>query len=109
MKRFIDLRGQGTGMRFAWYDTVKDIFERHSNEYAWNTWEEFVDDHEGNDLLRYKCLCPEWAFIKVEEDDDEILPPYFSIKLPKPYRRGSIDVSEAKQNSIKTIKVLNDN
>ena len=101
MKRFVDLRGQGTGMRFAWWDTVKDEFECFNHNYAWGFWGAFAYDYDASsELLRYRELCPKWAFIEAEEDyDDECLPPCFLIK---------IDVSEAKQNLIKTVKVLDD-
>ena len=96
MKRFIDLRGQGTGMRFAWWDTVLDRFECHSNEYAWDTWEEFLNDHEGDDFLRYKCLCPEWAFIEIEEDEDEFLQDFYN-KLHEARARADIALYKLKK------------
>ncbi len=58
MKRFIDLRGQGTCYEFAWFDTGTDTFERHSGEQAWDTWEEFEEAYEGDQLPRYKGLFP---------------------------------------------------
>jgi hypothetical protein len=70
MKRFIDLRGQGTGSRFAWYDTVTDSFETHGTFQDWDTWAEFEDDYEGDEIERYKGLTPEWAFR--EEDTNGI-------------------------------------
>ena len=62
MKRFIDLRGQDTGARFAWWDTEYDAFERHSGSFAWDTWQEFEADFNGAALIRYKSLCPDWVF-----------------------------------------------
>jgi len=79
MKRFIDLRDAETGWRFAWWCTVKDRFELHSGEMAWDTWEEFaeafdpdeVEDRARNpDIERYRALCPEWVFQPVPEDVD---------------------------------------
>ena len=100
MKRFIDIRGKGSCLRFAWWNTSEGKFERHSGEQAWDTWARFMSCYKGSDILRYRNLCPEWAFKEVKEEDiDEFLPPCFLIK---------IDVSEAKQNLIKTIKVLDD-
>jgi hypothetical protein len=80
MKRFIDLRGQGTGSLFAWYDTVRDEFKRFSyGSQDWSSWREFVHDfsdhywkrHPGPDrgskedfeakLQRYKSLLPDWV------------------------------------------------
>jgi len=92
MKRFIDIRGQGTGMRFAWYDTVLDRFECHSGEYAWDTWEEFAHDCEGRDISRYLSLCPEWAFI---EKDDQ---PNLYIKLRKASARAAIANNKMRNN-----------
>lgn len=62
MKRFIDIRKQGTGLCFAWWDTKLDIFECHSGSYAWNNWQEFKSDYQGDELVRYELLCPKWAF-----------------------------------------------
>ncbi len=62
MKRFIDLRGQGTGDRFAFFDTVTDRFEVHDDEMSWATWDEFTQAYGGNELQRYRTLCPAWAF-----------------------------------------------
>ncbi len=61
MKRFIDLRGQEAGYRFAWYDTVRDEFEQHSGEMAWDTFGEFAEAYQGDDLTRYRGLTPAWA------------------------------------------------
>ena len=67
MKRFIDLRDQGTGGRFAWFDTVKDEFETHSYCMTWDTFGEFVDDYKGAAVERYQSLAPDWAFIWPED------------------------------------------
>lgn len=61
MKRFIDLREQSTNYRFAWFDTVTDTFEDHNGQ-TWDTWSEFEEDYDGDDLERYKNLCPDWAY-----------------------------------------------
>jgi len=71
MKRFIDLRGQGTGNRFAWFDTIRDVFEEWSGFCAWDTWNEFVYDYSaggGLDVDRYRGLCPKWVFEPGEDD-----------------------------------------
>lgn len=62
MKRFIDLRGQHMIDNFAWYDTVRDVFETHSDNQTWDNWEEFVLDYKGDEIARYKSLTPTWAF-----------------------------------------------
>lgn len=61
MKRFVDLRGSNVPGTFAWYDTVTDKFEIHSNVMSWDTFDEFAADYSGNDLQRYASLCLEWA------------------------------------------------
>ena len=70
MKRFVDLRGQGTGMRFAWWDTCVDNFEDHKTSMAWSTWASFEEDYEGRQLERYRGLCPDWAFVAPDEDSE---------------------------------------
>lgn len=69
MKRFIDLRGQYTGYRFAWWDTVRDEFESFSGDQAWDTWGEFVEVCSPEAQERYKRLCPMWAFEPRIADD----------------------------------------
>ena len=63
MKRFIDLRGQHTGCAFAFWDTVRDIFETHGGEMAWNSITEFREAFSGphEELKRYLSLIPEWV------------------------------------------------
>ena len=90
MIRFIDICNQGTGERFAFFNTVNNKFFEFDNEQAWTNWNEFevalINEayHEqmepnqfGEDCLltieeidRYKFLCPEWVFDK-EEDNIE--------------------------------------
>ena len=71
MKRFIDMRGQHTGCRFAWWDTCIDKFETFDTEQAWNTWDDFAAAYRhdgGDDLNRYHTLTPEWAFAQPADD-----------------------------------------
>lgn len=70
MKRFIDLRGQHIGERFAWWCTVSDTFESFKGEYAFNTWKDFVEVYEGEQLDRYRGLCPSWVFAQYDEDKE---------------------------------------
>jgi len=72
MKRFIDLRGQGTGCRFAWWDTIRDEFESFSGDQAWNTWNEFMEVCLSEKQERYKRLCPAWVFESYIANDCEI-------------------------------------
>jgi hypothetical protein len=62
MKRFVDLRGQKTGYKFCWFDTVRDEFEFFSGSQCFDSWIEFEEGYEGSELERYKGLCPEWVF-----------------------------------------------
>ena len=61
MKVFVDLRGAPiAGVRFAWWDTVRDEFERHGGSMAWDRWEEFESDCMAP-MDRYERLAPNWA------------------------------------------------
>lgn len=78
MKRFIDIRGQGTAYRFCWFDTRTDQVEKHGTNTVWDTFDEFAEDYKGDELERYRSLTPAWAFIPdpndalwKDEDDDE--------------------------------------
>ena len=62
MKRFINLRGQETGYNFAWWDTVIEEFEQHCGDFAFRDWSDFEEYYEGDDIDRYKRLCPQWVF-----------------------------------------------
>jgi hypothetical protein len=62
MLRFVDLRGQGLHHRFAFWSTSSERFQMFDINHAWNTFEEFLDDYDGDDVKRYKKLCPEWVF-----------------------------------------------
>lgn len=68
MKRFVDVRNQGIGGNFAWFDTVVDKFETHSDNMDWISWWDFVGDYKGTELERYQGLTPAWAFKNVEPD-----------------------------------------
>lgn len=69
MKRFVDIRAAQTGWRFAWYCTVRSEFEVHSGQQAWDTFAEFASMYEGDQLERYRRLCPSWAFDEPPDDD----------------------------------------
>ena len=80
MIRFIDIRNQGTGNRFAFWDTIYNRFVCFDGEYAWTNWNEFytalsdtacgcfknkiISDYE----LRFRGLCPPWVFDNEEDD-----------------------------------------
>ncbi len=55
MIRFVDIRGQGTGYRFSFWDTVTDQYICINGEQAWDDWEDFEHFVGGLlDLGRYK-------------------------------------------------------
>jgi hypothetical protein len=69
MKRFVDLRTTDVGWRFAWWDTVRDEFESHSHSMAWDSFDEFLEDFDGDDPDRYRRLTPDWAFVPIVSED----------------------------------------
>ena len=71
MKRFVDIRGQGTGSRFAFWDTIHDQFETHGTEMAWDAVDEFRQAYQGDELDRYVSLCPPWAFTADLSEDTQ--------------------------------------
>jgi hypothetical protein len=95
MKRFIDLRGQDTGYRFAWWDTIVNEFESWATDRAWNTWADFAesaaiacggaDRVDADDLDRYRRLCPAWVF----EESGEIFSVEFGGEHEQPGDRES--------------------
>ena len=72
MIRFIDIRNQGTGFRFSFWDTIVDEFIEIDTEYAWDDWEDFLEvaklvSIKKDVIERYRTLCPEWVFNKEED------------------------------------------
>lgn len=106
MIRFIDLRGQDTGYRFAFFDTRVDMFLTFDNEQVWDTWNELEETIRSIDasrqsgvdedrINRLKSLCPEWAFqapIEKEELSSTPLDPldYLWYTIPPDYILGII-------------------
>lgn len=70
MIRFIDLRGQGTGERFAFWDTVVDNFFSFNGESAWTNWRELQRDAPERLHLRLRNICPAWVDDDGEDDLD---------------------------------------
>jgi len=72
MIRFIDIRGQGTGNRFAFWDTVKNQFLWFCGEQAWNNWDEFLEvAGDDGEIERFKGISPRWIFDGGEDDIEE--------------------------------------
>jgi hypothetical protein len=74
MKRFVDIRGQGIGYRFSFWDTSVDRFMDIDGTQAWDGWDDFSEDvrrdGKGIELQRYRGLCPEWVFDGGNDDID---------------------------------------
>lgn len=69
MIRFVDLRGQSTGYRFAFWCTVHDRFVTFAGEQAWDTEDDFIASYQcsakkfplSQPLSRFLNLMPSWA------------------------------------------------
>lgn len=81
MIRFIDLRDQGTGYRFAFWDTVTDQFLQFSGEQAWDDADDFCRNfnHKGaaygdpevtHHVERFLGLMPGWAFGQPKDHEE---------------------------------------
>ena len=58
----IDLREQGVGAAFAFWDTVTNRFLEFNGTQGWKTWEDFTldcDDPEFEASMRRHC--PDWV------------------------------------------------
>lgn len=63
MIRFIDMRGQDVPFRFAYFDTVTDLFTTANGTIGWDTFADFEEDADpGTDVERFRRVTPEWAF-----------------------------------------------
>src|SRR5262245_51458564 len=72
MIRFVDIRNQGVGARFAFWNTTSDQFLAVCGEQAWNNWEEFLGSGPSADLAdRVFSLCPKWVHEPDARDDVE--------------------------------------
>lgn len=80
MIRFLDIRGQGTGCRFAFWDTTRDTFCSFAGEQAWNTRKEFAeafvisggefaDAVRVSGIERFTSLMPDWVDFEPTEDE----------------------------------------
>ena len=71
MIRFIDIRNQGTGERFAFWNTITDRFIILYNHVAWTSFDEFKNEYQSMDAYnigRFRSLCPEWVFDGQQDD-----------------------------------------
>lgn len=84
MIRFVDVRGQGMGARFSFWDTTRDTYCAFGGCQAWTSFQEFSDDFasEGgvyadsvrtSGIERFRDVCPDWVNDgkpDVDADDD---------------------------------------
>lgn len=81
MIRFVDIRGNGTGHRFAFWNTVSNKFCEFFSEQAWDDIDdfteafnlaggEFSDGVRKSGIERFTELCPDWVAVKMSDDED---------------------------------------
>lgn len=75
MLRFIDLRGQGTGKRFSFYNTVSSDFVRGDSGQGWNLKKDLEDDGSLDPDIKERmiALLPMWVSWSDEEDDHQAI------------------------------------
>ena len=69
---FIDLRNQLYSKKtpenkegepcFAFYCTIRDEFITFCFSQIWESWDDFEMDFSGDNIERYKKICPDWVF-----------------------------------------------
>ena len=74
MKRFIDLQNQTGNINyevgereFSFYCTISDKFESFSDNYTWNSVQDFREDFDGDNIQRYLNLIPEYINLKITD------------------------------------------
>ena len=81
MIRFVDIRAQGTGYRFAFWDTTRDNFCEFSGEQAWKSATDFAESFNlaggkfadmvsVSGIGRFTGLMPDWTATPMGEDDE---------------------------------------
>ncbi len=81
MIRFVDIRGQATGYRFAFWDTTRNSFCEFSGEQAWESAADFTEAFNSaggtfadmvrvSGLDRFTGLMPDWTTKRMGEDED---------------------------------------
>lgn len=95
MIRFVDIRGQGTCNRFAFWDTVTSKFLEFNGEQAWIDKDDFLEclDAQNNNYSvdRFVGLMPDWALYSDVEYDD--LP--LVAQILEDYRDGKLVYRDA--------------
>ena len=69
MYRFVDVRNQGLGGRFAWFDTTTDKFLAFDGEQVFADWEEFTDYADNEQITRCRRLAPEWVHEPAQDSE----------------------------------------
>lgn len=78
MKRFIDLRGQDLGYRFAFFCEGSHCFERFDGSAAWDSFEDFEFDYTDSKystaagLQQYRDITPAWAMTPSKKEDSHL-------------------------------------
>ncbi len=69
MIRFIDLRGQDTAYRFAFFNTVNDQFVTLGTDQAWRSKADLIEGSPAGSAMLERCLglCPDWTESEVDE------------------------------------------
>ena len=81
MIRFVDIRGQGTGSRFAFWDTTRSEFCKFNGEQAWDdatdfaeafnlAGGQFADMVRVSGIERFTGLMPDWTATPMGADDE---------------------------------------
>ena len=81
MIRFVDIRTQNTGYRFAFWDTTRDKFCEFGGDQAWESAADFINSfylakaeltdtkHEFS-IERFLSLMPNWATTPADKTDE---------------------------------------
>ena len=69
----LDLRGQDTGYRFAFWNTVTDRFVSVGQDQAWDDMDDLKEGAmlAGTFINRLEGLCPAWASVPDRRSTDE--------------------------------------
>lgn len=104
MIRFVDIRNQGIGSRFAFWDTIESCFLKIGGDFAWDNWKDFIlftsNDLNPEQYERFKSLCPEWAF----DNEEDALEDWCAGEIVSPYEK--IQELETKIETMKRDNVL---
>ena len=71
MIRFVDLRDQDVGYKFAFFDTIEDKFLKlgELKDEVFDDWKDLAEVCLIDLQPRLRCLCPSWVFEETKEDE----------------------------------------